>query len=194
MKDPIEWIVLEKKKDSILVISKNIIDVLPYDTDDYAVTWEDSSLRKWLNSKFYNIAFNKKEKSLIKKTNNKNPDNSMWNIDGGDNTKDKVFLLSIDEATKKAYGFSSDKNLHDINRRSAPTEYAKAQGIKKMYKKDENPTSSNVGSFGWWLRSPGKGTHYAATVTAAGAVYETGDPVYTENKSGVRPAMWLKLK
>ena len=55
------------------------------------------TLRTWLNNDFYN-EFSNEEKAMIKKTHNSNPDNSEYNTDGGSDTDDYFFLLSIDEA------------------------------------------------------------------------------------------------
>ncbi len=93
------------------------------------MTWETCTLRKWLNDKFYNAAFNKTEKGMIKTTNVENYDNAVFNTPAGKDTKDKVYLLSQLESIETDYGFSDNYEKADINRRCAPLDYAVARGV-----------------------------------------------------------------
>ena len=61
-KEPIEWRVLKVNGDLALVISEKILDCRPYNETRTAVTWETSSIRKWLNGTFLNAAFTEAEK------------------------------------------------------------------------------------------------------------------------------------
>ncbi len=98
-----------------------------------------------------------------------------WRIPGGNNTTDKVFLLSIDEVKKY---FHSDEA-----RKVKATAYAKAQGAY---------VNSDNGNSWWWLRSPGYITGRAAYVLTYGSIYYNGD--YVDNSFGtVRPALWINL-
>ena len=72
-------------------------------------TWANSKVRKWLNSTFMNMVFNKKEQACIEVTTVVTPDNSLWveyrkatnrkyeAVSDGRETKDKLFLLSAEE-------------------------------------------------------------------------------------------------
>ncbi|MCR5521153.1 MAG: DUF6273 domain-containing protein [Lachnospiraceae bacterium] len=107
--EPIEWVVLSKTKSQLFVVSKYALDAVPYNKyKDTKVTWETCTLRKWLNEKFYNAAFNKDEKNLIKTTTVENFDNPdpEYKTPGGNDTKDKVFLLSQLEMIDSDLGFS----------------------------------------------------------------------------------------
>lgn len=84
--EDIEWIVLDKTADKILVISKYTLDCQRYHRQKEAVTWETCSLRTWLNSTFYNAAFSADEKPQI-----------LMTMDSETSAQDKIFLLSIDE-------------------------------------------------------------------------------------------------
>lgn len=93
-KEPIEWLILEKNKDSVLLISKYILDHMPYDNrpydeylDNFDCNWEDSLVRRWLNTKFYAEAFDDIEKELILDT---YTDNGF----GSDISYDKLSILS----------------------------------------------------------------------------------------------------
>lgn len=102
VKSPIEWTILEKEKDRILMISKYALDAKPYNTTAANVTWEDCSLRKWLNGTFFESAFSQDEQGLIEVT-------------SIESSQDKVFLLSRTEA--QSY-FKTDEE-----RKTKNTEY-----------------------------------------------------------------------
>ena len=98
-KQDIEWEILEYSKDkkSALVISKNILCFRPYDTENqYLATWDDSTIRKWLNEDFFNTAFTKEEQKLILNENVKELNLALKGMD----TVDRIFLLSDDELKK----------------------------------------------------------------------------------------------
>ena len=96
--EPIEWDVISVEDGKMLLISKNVLGVRPYYTGNNVVTWESSDLRVWLNNPFYNKSFDESEQVQIVTVTNSNPDNPSFGTDGGNDTEDKVFLLSIDEA------------------------------------------------------------------------------------------------
>ncbi len=96
--EPIEWDVISVEDGKMLLISKNVLGVRPYYTGNNVVTWESSDLRVWLNNPFYNKSFDESEQEQIVTVTNSNPDNPSFGTDGGNDTEDKVFLLSIDEA------------------------------------------------------------------------------------------------
>ncbi|MCD8219633.1 MAG: DUF6273 domain-containing protein [Ruminococcus sp.] len=91
------WIVLDKTEDTILIITEDIIEERVY---NYAymegTTWEECTLREYLNGTFYN-SFSKEEQAMIVETHLTNLDNSETGADGGNDTIDKMFLLSINE-------------------------------------------------------------------------------------------------
>ncbi len=91
-KEDIDWIVIAKEDNRILIISRYALDRQPYNTLYEHVAWERCSLRHWLNETFLYEAFSESERAMI----TTNPD---------DSTTGKVFLLSIQEADKY---FSSD--------------------------------------------------------------------------------------
>ncbi|MBO4556675.1 MAG: hypothetical protein J5706_07935, partial [Elusimicrobiales bacterium] len=179
----IEWQILEKYKDgTALVISKYALDNVKYNETDTDVTWETSTIRKWLNNDFYNKAFRNADKNLIVQSYLENKNNSDYRTKGGNNTRDKMFLLSIDEAKKY---FSVDKE-----RRLYPTPYTKGSNSKngKLWTKAEYG-----GSCWWWLRSPGDDQDHAAYVDDGGGVDSCGDNVNNDN-GAVRVALKINLK
>ncbi|MBP3871445.1 MAG: hypothetical protein J6E46_10785, partial [Faecalicoccus sp.] len=97
----IEWLVLAKEEGRVLVISKNSIGDKAYDGS----TWATCSLRNWLNTSFYNDTFTDFEQSKILTTTVKAENNPKYDTSPGNDTEDKIFLLSIQEAEKY---FASD--------------------------------------------------------------------------------------
>lgn len=98
--EPIEWIVLEKEGNKALLLSRFLLKERRYNDEDKEITWENCTLREWLNSDFMNQTFSKKERNSILTIDVINSDNEEYGTKGGNNTKDKIFLLSIDEFKK----------------------------------------------------------------------------------------------
>ena len=63
--EPIVWDVLDIDGDSALLISRKLLDCVQYHSRETAVAWGNSDIRWWLNSSFYQSAFNESEKSCI---------------------------------------------------------------------------------------------------------------------------------
>ena len=182
-KEVIEWRVLEKKDNKILVISKYALDCEQYNSlflKD-VTTWETCTLRKWLNETFITSAFNSDEQALIPETNVSAGKNPEYCTNSGNATKDKIFLLSISEVNKY---FSSDDE-----RMCATTDYANAQGA---YTSDDYIVDGKEACW-WWLRSPGYSQRCAARVDSGGSVDCYGDYVSSDDV-GVRPALWITLE
>ncbi|MBR5659036.1 MAG: hypothetical protein IKX10_06520 [Lachnospiraceae bacterium] len=164
-KEEIEWFILDKQEDKMLVISRYALEYLPYNTEQKKVTWETCSLREWLNSTFYEAAFDSEEQRLIL------------------NTTDRVFLLSMEEA--RSYFASDVYNwmAEDDARACQGTSYCYAKGAVK---------GDNYGTCWWWLRSPGSYPDSAAGVYNEGSIDDMGYKVTFEQ--AVRPAMWISLE
>ncbi len=192
-KDPIEWVVLDKKRDGLLVMSKYALDYLPYNTEWVDTTWAECTLREWLNKKFYNAAFNSVEKKMIRSAAVKNEDNPYYGTEGGKDTKDKVFLLSLSEIVNTKYGFDSDMDAYDINRRCEPTDYTVAQGAYQYSgNATDGYTADDIGACNWWLRSPGYVSKHAAVVYIDG---NGGSYGWINDRNGpVRPVLFINLK
>ena len=170
--EPIEWQVLRRDNEGLLVISKYALDYQPYNEDLVDITWSQCTLRRWLNSEFINEAFSESERAQITQRHLSNP-NSKWNnVPGGPATDDKIFCLSHDEAL----------NLfaNDGQRQCYPTAYAKSQ----------NAWTDDNGFCCWWLRSPGISAYDAA------GVHSDGDIICIRVNFGndaVRPAFFIAL-
>ena len=178
-KKPIEWIPLDIREDGIaLVIAREILDCLPYDEDapDWRQTWENCTLRKWLNNEFLNEAFTPEEQEMIKERKNINKGCDEYETPGGNDTVDKIFLLSVEDVEDNFYL----GNLFSDTTCSA-TQYARVKGVN----------ASRNYSCEWWLRNPGfsmYGSHpNASIIRSDGNISRYGTCM--EFKNGVRPAM-----
>lgn len=101
--EALEWIVLEKQSDKLLLISRYCIDTLPYNTGRAETEWAESSLYAFLNGEFSEKAFTAEELSGI--------------IGEG-----KVTMLSAEEAVKYYE--------YDSWRMAEATEYAASKGAR----------------------------------------------------------------
>ena len=179
-KEDIEWDVLAKENNSVLLISKYALDCKQYNTELTDITWETCSVRKWLDGTFMDSAFDGAEKTIVKESKVSADKNPKKDTNPGNATTDKIFLLSINEANKYF-----DRNKE---RKCIPTEYAKANGAYTIigYTKNDVPTW-------WWLRSPGNYQKRAAFVAEDGSVFYNGDVVNSDCVC-VRPAVWVSTK
>ena len=172
--EPIEWQVLSVEDGRALLISKFGLDAKVYNTTYINVTWLRSTLRSWLNGEFYDTAFSPSEKARIAEVKISNQGNQFSRARGGLPTKDRIFLLSFDEANS----YFTD----DDARQCEATKYAKAKGAYV----DGN------GKSWWWLRTPGSKNSSAAIVLSVGYVSNVGH-VVLDPSDLVRPVFWLNL-
>ena len=179
-KDPVKWRVLSNADGKLFLLADKNLDVVRYNEKDASVTWADCTLRKWLNNyenhpyndTFIGNAFTAKEAAAVAETLVKN---------NGNDTTDKVFLLSIAEAANTAYGFTDDDARVSTN-----TGYVANGG-------HTGAGMWGVGEAGyWWLRSPGDYNGSAAIVSYDGNLYISGFYVYTVSVA-VRPALNVDL-
>ena len=191
-----EWRILDIQNNTALIITECIIEQRPYHNRSGDVTWADCELREYLNGEFYD-KFSEADKARIIPVENMNPDNQWYGSKGGEDTKDSIFLLNIEETVCKYFGDSS-RNLEN---RSAKQRYW-------FQKKDENNNKRTSKFDGyvwwWWLRSPGRDNRRAVYIHGDGNIGIQGNGTFRyssntlhhltgDNSGGVRPALWLKL-
>lgn len=198
--DPIKWRVLSNADGKLFLLSNQNLDVFEYHKEKESVTWETSTMRSWLNGyvassntggdsgvdytndNFLDTAFSAEEQTAIADTTVVNDDNPDYQTEGGNNTTDKIFLLSIAEAKNTSYFANNNSRI------ATNTAYVAGGG--------EIGTNS-MNSVGkddyWWLRSPGKNDYNAAYVEFLGSVHSNGPPV-NYAYCAVRPAFNLNLE
>lgn len=178
-KEPIEWKVLAKEDTRILVISTDALDSQPYDTTKKDITWENCTLRKWLNNDFVKSAFSDAELNAIPVTTVHPDSNTEYHTDQGYSTQDKVFLLSAQEANLY---FSSNND-----RMCKATPFASAQGA---WAKDD--FGGTTGYSRWRLRTSGKSNNLAVVVIGGGIGW--GGDYVSMSYYAIRPAMWIGIE
>ena len=182
--EPVEWIVLAKTDDSVLLISKYALDQQKFHETLEDITWENCTLRAWLNDTFLQNIFTEADQERVLETAVSAENNATFGTDAGNDTVDKIFLLSASEAL----GYFAS----DAERVCQPTEYAKANGAATSSEKKD------LGNCWWGLRSPGdQYQSHIAYIAPSGQVYD-GDGYETgfnvdSGVLAVRPALWVKI-
>lgn len=188
--EPISWEVLSKDKSKALVVSDLIIDAQEYnyrtdthkgDKDYKGDTTEEfirannymfSYVRSWLNTTFYQDAFNvdEQEKILLTTVDNSasSTHSSAVNF-ASPNTEDKIFLLSYTEVLN--YGIELKSG----------SDYSKSQGLVVSAK---NNNSSYI------LRSPTSFQDQNYGVSNYGVTYNN---YINSTKAGICPACYINL-
>ena len=185
---PIEWIVLEVRDGKALLLSRYGLDAKPYNKEMKGITWENSTIRNWLNGEFMDRAFTEGERSGIVSTDVDNSGEqgySEWSAEGGNNTEDMVFLLSYAEANR--YFGVTREDMSNIRSRVSPTAYASVQGAKTFGYK----TTEDLAAGWWWLRSPALNQYIAAYVNYDGSLGSSG---VIDGSGCIRPALWIDLE
>ncbi len=179
-KEILTWRVLAKEDDKLLLITDYVIDVKDYHTTKSLISWENCSLRKWLNDDFKTTALTEEQKKILVTT------TLTTDCSGFDTalakkycstTEDEIFILSSNELNKY---FKNNKNSL-----AYPTEYAISKNIKK------------VNTCWYWCRnlemwmSMSSGDYCQGDLRGASDIGSTNSG---DNKNyGVRPAMWIDI-
>ena len=201
--EPIKWRILSEENGEAFILADMIIDGQPFRNDPFneekngkLSSYALSSVRSWLNEDFYNLAFSDLQKQNVLLTTVDNSERSTnpqdnptkWNTGENANacedTQDKVFLLSMKEASDPAYGFSSktygDK---DPKRRKSRTDYAEVQGAYQSNTENNQST--------WLLRSPYY-EYEGAVNCVADYGYLDGYCFSWDHSLGIVPALRMK--
>ncbi len=183
----IRWRVLANDGTTLYALADTGLDGKSYHEMGAAVTWADSSLRKWLNGAFYRTAFSDSERAAIVQ---QTVDNAAYAAQGADSsTQDFVYLLSMEEAAERNYGFPAVQNPSPC-RQIPASDYARAMGARLG---EEDGTGEQF--CWWWLRSPASAEEnpfrYAALINNTGAFTMYG---LVENKyRAVVPVLHIRL-
>lgn len=202
-KNRIEWFVLDKKDSYALLLSKYILDISKMSDNEEECQWSESILRKWLNSKFYNFAFNDIEKEKIIECELENFNIPLSLHKKQDITKDKVFILSLEELQKIFYG---DERLINEKLTTTATDYVFSKNElinfnskdfakeKKEYAEAFNlPISAfNVKTTTYWTRT--FKDNKCLVINYDGYIDGKNETKSNLNKyNGVRPAIFIKI-
>ena len=184
------WRVLDVRQDRVLVLSEYIVANKAFHEPGGLVTWEDSTMRQYLNTEFMN-RFTLEERAQIINSRVVNDGNlfEMRRFEPHSygfkpSTYDYIFLLSHSELM----WYVADSALWGQGRwRWVPAGYQPDSG------RVANMLDGGAGT--WWLRCPSVWHYYRpAVVTGNGSVAMGGMPSDTSGAVGYRPALWLKLE
>lgn len=179
--EPIRWLVLGTDGDMALLISQTALDVMKWHYMDRETSWEECTLRAWLNgyekdaahpttnpyeTSFLDTAFDEKERGAILPS-------QLRKARGGVETTDQVFLLSLEEIRT---------HLPDqADRVCLNTAYTYAKNALEL-----------KGACQWWLRSLGNHAYDAAYVSYSGQLRTGGFKVHGKGMA-VRPAIRISI-
>ena len=229
---PLSWRILEITDNAALLLSEYILEQYTYHDQNEGITWEWSNVRSYLNGfgsahnknginhenkGFIDVAFTAEERKQIKTVINTNPDANY--SPGGNDTEDRVFLLTRDEVFKY---FPTNQS-----RLASPTSYAihppTSSGRKNLWTcevtcSDNNTCSCQEGTgkrdgtsvqiclnahcvSNWLTRSPGLApdpdsspgmpSEQVVAIYCDGRRYS--NYVLAEDR-GLRPALYVDLK
>lgn len=203
--EPIRWHVADEKKGVLL--SEMVLDAVPFNNSFYwidrnrneeidwvsefsklqhlelpANLYQTSTLRRWLNRAFFNVAFTSAEQRSIKTVLHR-ADESAANTKYGLHslTRDRVWLFSAAEAWAwKESGLSKEVLFPDA------TDYAKCRGAYSGSFDDHT-------SAWWWTRSPGDFSGDVISI-ADSSMFITFDRQFPQSYTagGVRCAVRLR--
>ncbi|MBQ7541737.1 MAG: hypothetical protein IJT44_05550, partial [Clostridia bacterium] len=186
--EPVKWRVLSNADGKLFLLADQNLDKVQYNGNHENVTWDTCEIRDWLNGygsmqddSFLGTAFTAKEQAAITASTVVSEENPQYSVYGGEDTTDKVFLLSAGEAMTAAYGFTD--NYGNTDSRVA---------INTDYVENRVTLHFNDGAGRWWLRSTGESNDKAAFVSQFGQVNLKGAEVPTSSVA-VRPAANVDL-
>lgn len=161
--EPIEWVILHSEDGRTLLLSKYGLDSRPFHDEEREITWEKCDLRAWLHEKFYHEAFTGKQQAYIFEVTNE--------TEGSADTRDKVFLLSEEEALV----------YKTVIPTMEATQYAIFHGAR------------NFDTY-WWLRSPW--SESLLDWADVGYFDMENTTMHEVNKTGiaVRPCIWVDTR
>lgn len=170
--DPVKWRILRREDGRIYLLSAKSLDCRIFNESSRHVSWENSSLRRFLNEEFYHSAFSHEERKRILACRNENRDNLFFEASSGENTWDYVTVPSEEDVfhTEKSLenGFRYFSFEQDDARKIASSMYSKFMGTWW------SPSDSGKGNCYWFLRTSGYNTSNIVYVSENGDILNRG--------------------
>lgn len=203
--EPLLWRVLEVRDGTAFLLSHSAVECEPFQADYRDVSWENCTLRSWLNGygsesnasakdysgsgdSFLSLAFSAEEQAAILTTAVRNEKNYYFGMDSGAQTKDRIFLPAESELfihdSSAIHGFSRRDDVADRAKQFRPTDYAVRKGAWKE--------SGERGNVFWITRTTGYTHDNVVYVDESGYMYNRGILV-TCADAAVIPALVLDL-
>ncbi len=203
--DPIRWRVIGLDGNAACLMSDRLMDCRPYNELEGPVNWESSSVRSWLNSYpakenvagidyrgkgFLDTAFTKEQQKALIRTRVENKPNGAYGTDCGNDTEDRVFMLSNDEVfssdTAARNGFFAGSGHDDPAKRFRSTMFAKCRGSWW------SSVNGYMGNSFWFMRTNGYSPESVTYICDFGYIYRRGT-ISTCEDAGILPAIWIDL-
>jgi len=205
--DPVKWRVLEVRDGTALLLSDMAVDCEPFQTELKDISWEDCTLRSYLNGygtdenissidfsgenhNFLDMAFSPDEQDAILRYPVRNEDNYYFGTDCGDETSDKIFIPAESELfiydSSVIHGFSPRDAVADRARQFQPTDYAVWKGAWSASQEDVQ------GNVFWITRTMGYTRQNVVYIDESGYMFNRGI-LATCPDAAVIPALILDL-
>ncbi len=203
--DPIRWRVIGLENGTACLMADRLLDCQPYNTADGPVSWETSTIRSWLNGYsaeknnagidyrgrgFLDTAFSAEQLEAVLNTRVENHPNKAYGTDCGNDTEDRVFLLSNEEVFSSDIaarnGFYAGSGYDDPAKRFRSTMYAKCRGSWW------SSVNGYMGNSFWFMRTNGYTQESVTYICDFGYIYSRGT-ISTCEDAGVLPAIWIDL-
>lgn len=201
---PIEWIVLAKNKNRLTLLSKKVLELMPFHDKYEGAYWPNSSLRKWLNGDFFKTAFSKDEQKAIVSSTHANYvfDNELR--EKKQNSEDKVFLLNVIDAMEYFTDEKTSRKVFDFNLDAYEVKNNNSAFTKNFYCTVITPYANrdhmfyNMSPIGdgvtatWWLCDTYADKGFASYTGFVGSGFRVNSERVMENH-GVRPAIIIDI-
>ena len=181
-KEDLQWVVLDVQGSKALLLTRQGLSRQSFNPTSNRQTWHNSAIRTWLNKTFLNDAFLYSEQNEILTTavdeslSQCHPNYAPKRL--GENTNDKVFLLSYAEALKYM--------PTERDRMCVPTIQCVREGGNES---DKRYLDGEYKTCWYWLRSPAYNNNLVC-VDWNGKL----ETCYMSHAYGVvRPAIWVNV-
>jgi len=205
--EPLVWRVLEVRDGTALLLSDMAVDCEPFQAELNDVSWQDCTLRSYLNGygadenissvdfsegkhNFLDMSFSPDEQDAILKYPVRNENNFYFGTDSGNETYDKIFIPAESELfiydSSEIHGFSPQDAAADRAKQFQPTDYAVWKGAWTASEEDVK------GNVFWTTRTSGYTRQNVVYIDEHGYMFNRGILV-TCPDAAVIPALVLDL-
>lgn len=205
--EPIKWLVLQVEGNKAFLLADSALDCQRYAETQHDVVWENCELRSWLNGypaetnyenidytqeNFINRAFDQSEQAAILTTTVVNEDNLEYGTDAGNDTLDKIYLLSERELTDAKYGFDDLDDGDTARKATCISDYAMQRGSSIRTRSGSGGNEAyEIEGAKWWTRTPGRDPYRVRDVYEWGMIKKDALPASVSGS--VRPCLYLDL-
>ena len=186
-REPILWRVLRADDDSLLLLSEYGLEKHSFDEKKGTSVWSNSAVRTYLNKEMIGRIFSPAETAVLKTTVIRNEADPRYGTPCGEDTEDRIFLLSYQECASEEYGFSPGLPVQSNSRICYPFGDSHDTESAVFGKRDSagNQIWNADRAVRWLLRTAGFTEGYIIDVDAHGDAYH-------HELSAVGKELWLR--